>query len=214
MVGIPQAGAPDTVKKGSSNGEETPAEPLVLKMPIGVRSVSLSVLAALALIFLLRYAKELFIPSVLAILIAYALDPLVTSLTRIRIPRVAAATIVVLGLSVGTGYGLYALRHQAVAAVESLPQAAQKLREKIRELQRTSVASTSAIGKIQQAAKELEKAAAEATNDGKTPRGVTKVQIEEPVFRANDYLWSGSLGLLDALSQAVMVAFLVFFILA
>ena len=46
------------------------------------------------------------------------------------------------------------------------------------------------------------------------PRGVTKVQIEEPRFRAGDWLWYGSMGLLGLLSQAVMVAFLVFFMLA
>src|SRR5262245_22692594 len=34
-------------------------------------------LAALAIIFLLRYGQEFFIPIVLAILIAYALDPIV-----------------------------------------------------------------------------------------------------------------------------------------
>jgi predicted PurR-regulated permease PerM len=39
------------------------------------------------------------------------------------------------------------------------------------------------------------------------------VQINEPAFRANDYLLSGSVGLFGLLSQAVMVAFLVFFIL-
>jgi predicted PurR-regulated permease PerM len=109
---------------------------------------------------------------------------------------------------------LYALRHQVIAAIESVPQAARKLRQKIQELKREPVTSTSAITKIQQAAKELEKTAAEAAAATKSPRGVTRVQIEEPVFRASDYLWSGSLGFLDALSQAVMMLFLIFFILA
>jgi predicted PurR-regulated permease PerM len=72
------------------------------------------------------------------------------------------------------------------------------------------------MGKIQTAAKEIEKAAAEAseTDRAATPRGVTRVQIDEPAFRANEYLWSGSLGLMEVIGQAVMVAFLVFFMLA
>jgi predicted PurR-regulated permease PerM len=214
MVSVPQFGAADAAVKNNGDGEEKIAEPIVLKMPVGVRSVALSVIAVLGLIFLLRYAKDLFVPAVLAILIAYALDPLVTALTRIRIPRVFASIAVVFGLLLGTGYGLYALRYQAIAAIESLPKAAQALRQKIQKLQRVSDDSTGAITKIQQAAEELEKTAAEATGVSKTPRGVTRVQIEEPIFRANDYLWSGSLGLLGVLSQAVMVTFLVFFILA
>jgi predicted PurR-regulated permease PerM len=67
--------------------------------------------------------------------------------------------------------------------------------------------------KVQQAAGELERTASEAT--GSQPRrGVTRVQIEEPLFRASDYLWSGSLGLLWFVGQVVTVAFLVFFLLA
>jgi predicted PurR-regulated permease PerM len=214
MASVSKPNPADELLKSDGDGDESIVEPIVLQMPVGIRSVALSVLAVLGLIFLLRYAKELFVPVVLAILIAYALDPVVTTLTRIRIPRIVASIAVVLGLLLGTGYGLYALRHQAIAAIESLPEAAQKLRQKIQELQKGPDDSTSAITKIQQAAKALEKTAAEAAGTTKSPRGVTRVQIEEPVFRANDYLWFGSLGLLTALGQAVMVAFLVFFILA
>ena len=118
---------PASELSATGNGEEKVAEPVVLKPPIDVRSVALSVLAVLGLIFLLKHAQDLFIPTFLAILIAYALDPVVTWVTWLRIPRVVAATIVVLGLLVGLGFGVYAIRHQAFAAIESLPIAAQKL---------------------------------------------------------------------------------------
>jgi len=190
-------------------------EPLLIRMPVGIRSVALSILAVLGVLFLLRFAQTLFIPIVLAVLVSYALDPLVTWIARLRIPRVIAASIVVLGLLAGMSFGLYALRSQALAAIEVLPDAAQKLRQRIQEMQRGRADSKSAIGKIQQAAREIEQAAAEASGGPKAPpRGVTKVQIEEPAFRANEYLWSGSMGLLAMLSQAVMVTFLVFFLLA
>src|SRR5690606_17075331 len=79
----------------------------------------------------------------------------------------------------------------------------------------TPASPTGAIRQIEQAAKELEKTAEEAAGAPSTaPTGVTKVQIDEPVFSANEYLWSGSLGVLGLLSQAVMVGFLVFFLLA
>jgi predicted PurR-regulated permease PerM len=183
-------------------------------VPVGVRSIALTILAVLALLFLLRYAQEFFLPGVLAILIAYVLDPIVSWVERARIPRALAAALVFLLLLAGLGFGGYALRHQAVAVIDSLPDAVQRIREKVQEF-RASAGSTGAIGKIQSVAKEIEKAAEAAAGADPPPsRGVTRVQIEEPAFRANDYLWYGSMGLLQLLGQAVMVGFLVFFLLA
>jgi predicted PurR-regulated permease PerM len=184
------------------------------QLPIGVRSVALTVLAVLGMLFLLRYAQEVFVPAVLAILITYALDPIVTGVVRLRIPRPLAAAIVLLGLLAGAGFGCYALRHQATAVVESLPEAAQRIRLKLQELRKAPAGSESAVGKLQNAAKEIEKAAEAAVGKDAPTRGVTRVQIEEPAFRANDYLWYGSVGILQLMGQAVMVAFLVFFLLA
>ena len=60
-----------------------------------MQNVALSILAALALLVLLRYAQELFIPLVLSILIAFALNPFVTLLERTHIHRGIAAAFVV-----------------------------------------------------------------------------------------------------------------------
>jgi predicted PurR-regulated permease PerM len=191
-----------------------PAVPL-LAAPTMVRSASLSVLTLLALVSLMRFAQELFVPIVLAILFAYALDPVVSWVTWLRIPRVLATAIVLLGIIAAGGAGLYALRNQAVAAIETLPAAAQQIRRHMRELRGSPVDATSAMAKIQEAAQEIEKTAAAAVGvTAAAPRGVIKVQIEEPAIRASDYFWSGSTGILSAVSQTVMVAFLVFFILA
>jgi predicted PurR-regulated permease PerM len=113
----------------------------------------------------------------------------------------------------GLGWGGYALRHQAGSAVEMLPEAARQIRTKLEQIRRSSTASKGAIGKIQNAAKEIEKTAAAAAAEQAPAGGVTKVQIETPI-RINDYLWSGSMSLLGLAGQAVMVGFLVFFLLA
>jgi predicted PurR-regulated permease PerM len=178
-----------------------------------VRSLALTVIAVLGLLFLLRYAQDFFLPCVLGILIAYALDPIVNSVERFRIPRALAAALVFLALLGGLGWGAYALRHQAGSAIEMLPQAARQLRTKLEEIRQSS-ASKGTIGKIQDAAKEIEKTAAAASAEQAPGRGVTKVRIEEPAFRVSDYLWTGSMGLLGIAGQAVMVGFLVFFLLA
>lgn len=56
-------------------------------------------------------------------------------------------------------------------------------------------------------------AAAGAATDAATPQGVTRVRIEEPAFRASDYVWWSSLGALGLLGQASLVLFLAFFLL-
>jgi predicted PurR-regulated permease PerM len=174
----------------------------------------LAILTFLAVIFALRYAQDLFVPIVVAVLIAYALDPLVTVVTRLRIPRVVAAAIVLFGLLGAVGGGAYALRHQANAVLESLPAAAQRLQQRIRDLRHATTQSTGALDTIQRAAKEIEKTATEAAGGSKAATGVTTVQVDEPVFRANAYLWYGSVGLLGLLGQMVMAGFLLFFLLA
>jgi len=181
--------------------------------PIRVRNVALSILATLALLVLLRYAQELFVPVFLSILIAFALNPLVTLLERLRVPRTIAAAFVVTFLIVSTGVGAYALRYQAAVVLENAPDAIGRLRSQIERFFQSDSQSLGPIGKIQKTANEIEKTAAEAT---KTPpvRGVTKVEIADPPFRANEYLWSGSIGLLGFLSDCVLVSFLVFFLLA
>ena len=62
---------------------------------VSVRSVALTILAFAATMYILHWAQEAFIPIVLSILISFALEPLVVMLTRIRLPRMVAAGLVV-----------------------------------------------------------------------------------------------------------------------
>ena len=65
---------------GLSKGDEPPA----MRTRIDIRSVSLTVLAGLAIVLALQYAQAMIIPIVLGVLISYALDPIVTALGRLR----------------------------------------------------------------------------------------------------------------------------------
>src|SRR4030095_108300 len=102
--------------------DATPTESLSVS-PIRVQNVAVSVLATLALVVLLRYAQELFVPLVLSMLIAFALNPFVTLLQRLRIHRAIASGLVVVALIISTGYGAYALRHQTTVVLDSVPDA-------------------------------------------------------------------------------------------
>jgi len=151
--------------------------------------------------------QDVLIPLVLGGLLFYALDPFVDRLERLKVPRAVAAGAVLLLLVSATAGIAYALRFQAIAVVEQMPAAAQRFRDAL-----GARGQPGTFGKMQEAAKEIEKTAdSMAGND--TPRGVTKVQIEEPAFAARAYLWAGSLGALSIAGQAVMVLLLTFFLL-
>ena len=176
---------------------------------ISIRSVSLTVLAIAATMYVLSWAQEAFIPIVLSVLISYALEPIVGMLTKVRLPRVLAAAIVVLLTGGALGYGIYSLSDDGAAIVARLPEAAQKLR---RTMQRRD--SPGPIEQVQKAATELQKTADEATGPNPAPRNVTRVQIEEPAINVREYVTWGSTSLIGFASQATLVFFFVFFLLA
>jgi predicted PurR-regulated permease PerM len=177
---------------------------------VNVRSVALTVLAVAAAMLILWWAQEVFIPIVLGVLISYALDPLVNWLEHVHVPRVLAAGLVVMGVVGGIGYTMWTLSDDATEIVSQLPEAAQKLR-------RTMYRSRSdggAIEQMQEAADELQKTAAAAAGPTPAPRGVQRVQVEEPTIDFRDYLFWGSAGAVAFAGQAVLITFFVFFLLA
>lgn len=188
------------------------AVPQTLAVPIDVTSLALTVLALLGIIVILKYAQAMIIPVVLGLLISYALDPLVTRLAALRVPRALAAAVV-LFLVAGTGGALlYQLRNEADALVQQLPEAARRLR---RTVERGQVdGSTSTIAQVQKAATELEKAADVATSPPPTRPGVTRVQVEEPPVNISSYVMWGSLGIASAFVQVLLILFLAYFSLA
>jgi predicted PurR-regulated permease PerM len=185
-------------------------EPIVIQMPVDVRSITLSVLAAFAAILMLQYAQPVLIPLVVAVLISYVLGPAVDSMERHRVPRAIGSTLVIAMFCGGIGFGIYSLTDEAMAIVEKVPQAAKRLAERVERKGRRPVG---AIEKVQEAAKQVEQAAERASEPATTAQGVQRVQIVEPAFAARDYLWAGGMSLLGLASQFAMVLFLVFFLL-
>ncbi len=185
-------------------------EPLAIRMPVDIRNAALTVLAGLAIVLVLQYAQAMIIPIVLALLISYALEPVVAWLVRRRVPRSLSAAIVLLTLVASGGGMLYGLRSEASAIVEQLPQAARRLRQSI-ESNRPQAAN--AIQQVQKAATELEKVANAAAPPA--PRGnVQRVQLETPGINISDYVMWGSLGVVAAAGQLVLILFLVFFLIS
>ena len=180
-------------------------------MPVDARGLALAILAVIAVVFALEWAQTLVISLLLGILIAYTLNPLVAWLERIRIPRVTASLIVMLGVIGALMLGAYSLRGQMQTIVEQLPEAASKFSSGLARL-RTSQLGT--MQKMQSAATEVEKATTQAAGGPSIPRQpATHVVIDQPMFKLGDFLWVGSKGAVGAMGQAIMVLFLTFFLL-
>jgi predicted PurR-regulated permease PerM len=178
--------------------------------PVDVRSIALTVIAVLAVVFILQYAQSVLIPIVLGFLISYALSPFVALLTRIYIPRVVGSAIAVSLLVSAVALGVYTLSDEAMEIVASVPEAAQRLSSQLRARRGEPVGP---LQQVQRAATEIEKAAQEASEPVRAPSGVQKVQIVEPAFAATDYLWMGGVGLVGFLGQSAIILFLVYFLL-
>lgn len=167
-----------------------------------LRGLAIGLLAAAAALYLLRSAEAFLIPLVLAALLSYALSPLVDRLVGVGVPRMLAASLVVLALLAGLGAGLLGLWAQVVVVAERLPEAARELRLRLEER------PDGPLEKVQEAAEELEQAAERQPAPGSRQR-----EPDAPAFDVRAYLWSASGAALGFGAQAAMVVFLVFFLL-
>jgi predicted PurR-regulated permease PerM len=136
--------------------------------------------------------------------------PLIAWLERRRVSRWIGSGVVLIGLVTAMTWTGYALSSSAADLLDSLPVAAQKLRE---ALSTKSPHNTSAIESVQQAAAQLEQVTTESAAKSGAQRGVMRVAVERPRFNIRDYLWSGTVGLLGLAGQLILVAFLTYFAL-
>jgi predicted PurR-regulated permease PerM len=177
-----------------------------LKLPVHVRNVPLILISAFVVIYFLQWAKAFLIPLLLGILITYMLSPVVGWVERARIPRMIAALLVLFAFIGPTVTGAFLMADEAVQLLESLPVSVRKVATAMRG------GRDGAMSRMQQVAKDLEQVAKGAPEPA--PRGrTTTVQIEQPVLKLQDYVWSGSKSALAGMAQGLMVLFLVIFLL-
>lgn len=182
---------------------------VLLHMPVDIRSASLATIAAVTLVFMLQWASALLVPLMLGLVLSYALAPVVRRVQRLGPSRMVATALVMTGLVGALGSVGYVLRDDATQFVEGLPDMAQKVRRTMQVVRR---GPESALDKVQQAAAQLEQAAAEAA--APTARGVTRVEITKARFDFKDYLLTQFPVIATGLAQAVVVLFVAFFLLA
>ena len=183
---------------------------LPVRVHVDARGVSLALMALVAVVFSLQWAQKFFIPVIFGIFISYTLNPVVSWLERFRLPRLVATSVVILTIlgslvAVGT-----TLNNEFQSIVEQLPTTTHRLSK---ALSRMRDDQPGTIQQMQAAADELTKATNQATGIKTTTSKNSAPAVSEPSIRFTELLWAGSLGAIGFLSQAVMVLFLVFFVL-
>lgn len=203
-------GAPGGAAAPGTAADETEAArsrldppPRLLPAAIQRASLALVVLATLACLYALHVARAFIIPVVLAVILTYLLDPLVTALQRQRIPRPIGATLVLFSLVAALLCAAYLLQGQMEAIVDRLPDIARKLSRSLSEL---LTGGDSMWQKIQRAATVL-------TGTAQQAAGGAPVMMEKPARSVHDILLAGSVSALAAMGQAAVVLFLCFFLL-
>ncbi|NUA26609.1 AI-2E family transporter [Cupriavidus basilensis] len=198
-----QPPAPDAAAAGASATQ--PAVAATLPIVLARRGeLALTILAVLASLYTLHLASAFVIPVVLAVVVAYMLDPLVTVLCGRRIPRVLGASLVLLALLAGVVCCVYLLQDQVAGLIDRLPEVATKLSRSVGAL---LSGDDSMVQKIRRAATVLG-----GTGQGPPVRG-SQIVVERAGDSLNNILLAGSVGVFAVAAQAAVVLFLAFFML-
>src|SRR5690554_5120554 len=145
-----------TIKQ--SREQEGAGEPANAKLidSVNIRSMALIVLTTIATLYFIDWAQAVLLPLVVAVLISYALDPLVSALERLKIPRPLSAAII-LTLLIGIIAGAtIPLQREAMAMLEKIPVAIDEFQRKEARAPRSE---DSLLEKAQAAAKKIEDSA-------------------------------------------------------
>jgi len=197
-----------------AHGEASPE--VVSEAPVAVHAarhsrmgVAVGVLAIIALIAALYLARAFFVPFLIGILASYALHPLVDWLKACHVPRPLGAALV-LALVVGSLSWIgFSLSGDATAVIETLPEAARKLRQ---NLSTARTGAPTALQNMQDAATEIQGAATDA--GAKPGARVIAIKSSEPTAWLRDYALAQSALLATVVAQTPIVLLLTYFLLA
>ena len=219
MANVVSSHAAGVLAEGEARGVDVVAESHVPvgdeaadAAPVAAESngrVAVSVLAIIALVTALYLARAFFVPLLIGILASYALHPVVDVLKRCHVPRPVGAALVLAALASGLGWIALSLSEDAAAVIETLPEAARKLRH---NLSADRTGTPTALQNMQETAKEIEGAAADA--GAKPGARVVAVRASEPTTWLRDYAFAQSRLLISVVMQTPIILLLTYFLLA
>jgi len=165
-----------------------------------------TILATVAFLYALQWGQGFLVPLLLGILLAYTLNPIVVALERAHVRRALGTTLVTCAILLGMAVTAQMVQDEFSNIIEELPDAGRKLSRLVAS---TTSGKDSTLKRIQDVATQIE----QATVGKPAPRKPPPVLAEGGHIKVIDWVWASSRGLLSFLSQAIMVVFLVFFLL-
>ena len=219
VAAVPPGAAPSPERKGpeaSAAGDvaalEAAAEtPGAIAAALSPANIALWILAMIAFVAALYLARAFFVPLLIGILVSYTLDPVVEWLKSWRIPRAAGAAVVLAIVVAGMSWIGNSLTEEISTMSEKLPEAARKIREGLSAASESGAPST--LKNVQEAAKEIEGAAATVVGAKPPPRPVP-VRAPEQSAWLRDYMLAQSATLVAFAAQTPIVLLLTYFLLA
>lgn len=177
---------------------------------VDVRNTAMIVLSSVAALYFISWAQAVLVPLMAAILISYALDPLVSGLEKFRIPRPLGAALVLILLVITIAGASIPLKRETMAILDKAPWAIEQFQ---RDEARSAPKDEGVVEKAQDVAKKIEDSASdkeEATDRSE----VMRVRVVEKPFNIRSYLMEGSSTILVVVSQVFSALLLVYFMLA
>jgi predicted PurR-regulated permease PerM len=168
----------------------------LMRQPFDVRSVALTGLFILAIFYTIYFLRAVLLPIVLAWLLSYLLRPIVRTLSRIKIPPLLGAALILLALLSAVMLGVSALAVPASGWLAKAPSGLQELQHKLMPMKRS-------IAQMAKAGGEIEKLA--------TPDSGSKAAVEVQRHPITETLYMRTP---EFISSMILLVILLFFLLA
>jgi predicted PurR-regulated permease PerM len=168
----------------------------LLQQPFDVRSVALTGLFILAIFYTIYFLRAVLLPIVLAWLLSYLLRPIVRTLSRIKIPPLLGAALILLALLSIVTLGVSALAVPAAGWLAKAPSGLQELQHKLMPMKRS-------MAEVAKASGEIEKLA--------TPDSSSKLAVEVKRHPITEMLYVRTP---EFITSMILLVILLFFLLA
>lgn len=167
--------------------------------PLGIRSISLTGLFILACFYTLYFARDFFLPVMLAVVFMFLLTPVIRILKRLRVPEALGAAIVIVTVSLCAGVLAFELSGPLAQWLEKAPEIGAKLQAKAQPLRKY-------FAKVSNTSEQVEKLTMAAIASKEGPR-----QVELKRSSLLDNVLSGTSKLVFSL---LVMTVLLYFLLA
>ena len=118
---------------------------------VEVRSIAITGLLVLAVLYTLYFARAFLLPIVIAVLLDFLLSPVVRALKRAKIPEPAGAALVVLLLLGAMGFAGYSLAGPAQEWVAKAPESLAKVQSRLHDLRKPMEQVTRTAEQVEEA---------------------------------------------------------------